>query len=35
VKGSSEKKDLLILSHDVAGFRAQMIAYGFKKAFEE
>jgi len=32
---SGKKNDLLILSHDVAGFQAQMIGYGFNKAFEE
>ena len=30
-----KKSDLLILSHDVAGFEAQMIGYGLNKAFEE
>jgi hypothetical protein len=30
-----KKSDLLILSHDVAGFEAQKIGYGFNKAFEE
>jgi L-amino acid N-acyltransferase YncA len=32
---SGKKSDLLILSHDVAGFHAQMVGYGFNKAFEE
>jgi L-amino acid N-acyltransferase YncA len=32
---SGKKSDLLILSHDVAGYEAQKIGYGFNKAFEE